>query len=88
VVLIRAKNLGHSVLPFADPEITFENMTMSGQSAIPVNFSKIKSEVQNKMSHANAFVFDLFNNISVRSEQFDRTAFLPSKTMGDFTWGL
>jgi hypothetical protein len=66
VTLCGASNLRHSIPHFADPNMTFEDITVPGWTASPENITKIKQIVEAKSVSTAGFVFDLLGNSSVR----------------------
>ncbi len=87
VVLSGASNLRHSVPHFADPGLSFEDITTPGWVASPESIEKLKKTIEAKTDNVDGYVFDLLGNSSVRFEQFDGTTSLPFKSNGRFHLG-
>jgi lysophospholipase L1-like esterase len=88
VVLIGSSNLKYSTPYFSDPSFAFVDNSVPGWMPTPENIVAMRDNVRaHAAQHANAFVFDLLGNSSVRFEQFDGSTSLPFKSQGRFHLG-
>ncbi len=87
VALCSASNLRHSVPHFAQPDMSFEDITTPGWIASSENVTRMKQKVEEMSSTVSGYVFDLLGNSSVRFEQIDGTTSLPFKSNGRFHLG-
>jgi hypothetical protein len=88
VVLIGSSNLKNSTPFFKDPAFVFLDNSLPGWMPTPENIAAVQNTVRAQVAQqANAFVFDLLGNSSVRFEQFDGSTSLPFKSQGRFHLG-
>jgi hypothetical protein len=82
VVLIGSSNLKNSTPFFKDPAFVFLVNSLPGWMPTPENIAAVLNTVRAHVAQqANAFVFDLLGNSSVRFEQFDGSTSLPFKVV-------
>ncbi len=62
VILSGASNLRHSVPHFADPGISFEDITVPGWVASPESIAKLKQTIESKAENTDGYVFDLLDD--------------------------
>jgi hypothetical protein len=72
---------------FAQPDMSFEDITTPGWIASSENVTKMKQKVEEMSSTVSGYVFDLLGYSSVRFEQIDGTTSLPFKSNGRFHLG-
>jgi hypothetical protein len=88
VVLIGSSNLKNSTPFFKDPMFVFLDNSLPGWMPTPENIATVQNTVRAHVAQqANAFVFDLLGNSSVRFEKFDGSTSLPFKSQGRFHLG-
>jgi hypothetical protein len=88
VVLIGSSNLKNSAPYFMDTDFVFMDNSLPGWMPTPENIATVQNTVRSHVAQqANAFVFDLLGNSSVRYEQFDGSTSLPFKSQGKYHLG-